>query len=80
MYHKRSPSKLGRIHPRPSYMQQTATGAQSLVAGNVWESHLVKPLRNSVKVFFHSLPDKVVICCLVIEGGLLVVIICISSS
>ena len=51
-HYKRSPAELGRIHPRLSYTQQTATGAQSLVAGNVWESHLVKPLGNSVKVFF----------------------------
>lgn len=80
MYRIRSPTELERMHPRPSYRQQTATGAQSLVAGNVWESHLVKPLRSSVKVFFHSLPDKVVICCLIIGRGLLVVIICISSS
>lgn len=60
MYHTRSPTELGRIYPLPSYMQQTVTEAQSLIAGNVWESHLVKPPRNSVKVFFHSLPDKVV--------------------
>lgn len=54
--------------------------SQSWGAGNVWESHLVKALRNSMEVFFHSLPDQVVICCLIIGRWLLVIIICISNS
>lgn len=58
-----------KLHAANSY------GSPGLVAGSVWESHLVKSLRNSVKVFFHSLPDKVVICCLIIGKGLLVIVV-----
>lgn len=58
-----------KLHAANSY------GSPGLVAGSVWESHLVKSLRNSVKVFFHSLPDKVVICCLIIGKELLVIVV-----
>lgn len=61
-----------KLHAANSY------GSPGLVAGSVWESHLVKPLRNSVKVFFHSLPDKVVICCIVIGKGLLVIVVFVA--
>lgn len=65
----------------PKLHAANSSRSQSWGAGNVWESHLVKKaLRNSVEVFSHSLPDKVVICCLIIGRWLLAIIICISNS